>query len=125
MKNELDPSLIGNNLGLFKLEGIYQKSIFLVPKVYASIMDDGKEYSKIKGFKKFVKFNDLLPLLKTDGSITLNHDKWYKDISLGEINIKKSHYKLVPTENKRSLVYKDGILIGTKPYIINESKIIK
>jgi hypothetical protein len=52
----------------------------------------------------------------------LNHEKWFRNLSKGEITIKNQIYKLAATSNKRQLVYKRGKLIGTKPFIINKNK---
>jgi hypothetical protein len=44
-------------------------------------------------------------------------------LSQGNISVLDELYTLQITSNKRKLIYnKDGLLIGTTPYIINENK---
>lgn len=61
-----------NELGKFKLENNYKETLFLAPKVYAGITQDGSEVIKIKGLShdtidKKVSF-DLLKSLMVKGS---------------------------------------------------------
>ena len=48
----LPDHLIGSALGQFKLESQISKAIFLAPKVYALITDEGQEIIKVKGLIK-------------------------------------------------------------------------
>jgi len=45
----LPESMVGNNLGQLKLEYTIKKAVFLAPKVYALITNEGKEIIKVKG----------------------------------------------------------------------------
>jgi len=47
---KLNDNFINKDLGGLKLEYILDDAVFLGPKVYAGIMEDGTEFSKIKGF---------------------------------------------------------------------------
>jgi hypothetical protein len=40
-------------------------------------------------------------------------------MDFSNITIKDQLYTLTTTENKRQLIFKDGILVGTKPFIID------
>jgi len=71
----LPENLINTDLGGLKLEYILKDAVFLSPKVYGGIFENGKEFSKVKGYKKPVNFRDLKSLLKKDKSLILNHDK--------------------------------------------------
>jgi DNA polymerase elongation subunit (family B) len=74
-------------LGKFKLERIFDKAIFLAPKMYGGRINSGKlmmnnniytgvkEYIKIKGVKIPIKFNQLLPLLYIKNSLKINQIK--------------------------------------------------
>jgi DNA polymerase type B, organellar and viral len=68
----LQDSMIGSALGLMKLENVINKAVFLAPKVYALITNDGKEIVKVKGLSHDVisklTFNDLEVLLIKDSS---------------------------------------------------------
>jgi len=70
--------IVGSKLGEWKLEGIYSKAVFLAPKVYGLIDQNGKEIVKCKGYKnKNLNFNDLRNLLTLNESIKLPQEKWY------------------------------------------------
>lgn len=45
----LSDNLVGTSLGQLKLEYVIKKAVFLAPKVYALITEDGKEIIKVKG----------------------------------------------------------------------------
>ena len=60
---------------------------------------------------------DFESLLKYNASIERNQDKWFKSINDGNITIKDQIYTFKATDNKRQLIYKDNILVATKPYI--------
>jgi len=57
------------------LEYVLNDAVFLAPKVYGGIFEDGREFSKVKGYTKNINFNDLKSLLIRDKSLELNHDK--------------------------------------------------
>jgi hypothetical protein len=59
-------------------------------------------------------------LLKKDKNLELNNNKWFKNKSEGEIEIKDQIYNLVVTDNKRKLKYYYGKFLKTEPYVINE-----
>lgn len=60
-----------------------------------------------------------------NSSLLLNHDKSFKNFSDSTIKLIKQTYELIPTENKRQLVYDhNGLMVGTKPYVITPDKTI-
>ena len=64
-------------------------------------------------------------MLSKDSSLVRTQTKWFKDIGLGQINVKDQLYTLKATSNKRQLVYdNDNKLVSTKPYTINDKNII-
>ena len=90
-------------------------------------LEDGTEIIKVKGLshKANINFNDLKSLLQKDQSLVLNQVKSLRDITESNINLVNQTYELIPTENKRQLVYDhNGLMIGTKPYVITPDKII-
>ena len=121
-------------LGALKLEGIYEKAIFLAPKVYAlknTAAPQQEEIIKIKGLnKEAIKKNKMTLeylelLLEKDSKLEFEQDKWYKNLDVANILIKNELYTLKATNNKRELIYNNkDILIDTYPYIINNDKII-
>jgi hypothetical protein len=114
----LPDNMIGDKLGQFKLEGIYKEAIFLAPKVYGLIKEDGSEIIKVKGYKNRtdISFTELKSLLKLDSTMKLAQEKWYKNMVESKITIKNQLYTLRVTANKRLLIHdSNGLLIGTKP----------
>lgn len=106
----LQSSLIGDELGEFKLEFEISEGVFLCPKVYGIIYIDSRtntkqEVVKIKGAKNPISFNSLKDLLKLNEKKEINQAKWYRDISNGSIYIKDELYTLVVTESKRQLIF--------------------
>lgn len=119
---QLDSKFIGPELGLMKLECVFEEAVFLAPKVYGGIIDNDQSITKVKGFKNEVEYSDLKSLLIKDTSLDLKQDKWFRSIEEGSITIKEQLYKLVPTENKRELVYSNNKLMKTKPFQIDSTK---
>ena len=121
----LDPKFIGSELGKMKLEHIFKKVIFLAPKVYGGVTDT-YEYVKVKGLKNNpITFDQLSVLLIKDKKLEIVQDKWYRNISQGNITIKNEIYTLMITDNKRKLIYNNNNrFIDTTPLIINNDSII-
>ena len=116
----LPSSYIGKELGKMKLEYILEKSIFIASKVYGGqIQGEDKSICKIKGYKEKVSIKDLEKLQIKDEKLELFHEKWFKDLAEGNIQIVKNPYNLAVTDNKRKLVYENNILVGTEPYSIS------
>jgi hypothetical protein len=116
--------MIGNNLGQFKLEHVIKKAVFLAPKVYALITEDGQEIIKVKGLKHDVisrlTFSDIEALLIKDSSREFHQEKWFKSIIDGQITTSDMIYTLKSTSNKRLHIYNEGVFTNTKPFNYNE-----
>ena len=115
----LNEDLVGPALGQFKLEYIVNKAVFLAPKVYGLVTDQGQEVIKVKGVGsevlKNVHFKDLESLLIEDSSRVFTQEKWIKNYQEGKITFKDIAYTLKITSNKRSPVYVEGVYTNTKP----------
>jgi hypothetical protein len=124
-----DSFINSSELGKMKLEGIYDKAVFIAPKVYALKNQEG-EIIKIKGLSKEAINNNITlelleELLKKDIKLEFEQDKWYKHLDVANILIKDQLYTLKVTNNKRNLIYNtNDLLIGTVPFIIENGKII-
>lgn len=100
--------------------------MFLAPKVYGLITQEGNEIIKIKGItpkaiaNENIQFNDLTQLLVQDSTKEFTQEKWYKSITEGTITVSDVAYTLKVTSNKRQAVYIDGIYESTTPYNYNE-----
>jgi hypothetical protein len=116
----LPDHLVGTGLGKLKLEHIITKAVFLAPKVYALITEDGKEIIKVKGLTNEVisklTFKDLESLLIKDSSREFSPEKWFKSLINADITTNDMIYTLKATSNKRQLIYNNGIFSETKPY---------
>jgi len=111
-------------LGKMKLEGIFDRALFLAPKVYA-LKNDNAEIIKIKGLSKEainnnnISLDSLEILLNKDYKLIFSQNKWFKNIDKANISILEQTYTLQVTENKRELIYNDqGILVDSKPFLI-------
>ena len=94
----LEDNMIGKELGKMKLEQTFKKAVYLGPKVYGGITNEGEEIIKAKGYKnkdQFKKdqldFNTLESLLYLNNNeinkIEINHQKWFRNYELGEIKV--------------------------------------
>jgi len=111
-------------LGKMKLENIIDKAIFLAPKVYYLITETGEHIYKVKGLFHDVELNlsDFENLLSKESFLKKFQTKWRKILTFGHVSTLQELYTLKVTNNKRKLIYENGKLIGTVPYIINENK---
>lgn len=112
-------------LGKMKLEGVYDQAVFLAPKVYALKGESG-EIIKVKGLSKEAIINnsvtiDVLELLlHKDYKLSFKQNKWFKNISKGNIKVLEQVYTLQTTSLKRELVYdEENKFIATKPILLN------
>jgi hypothetical protein len=117
-RKPLDDYLVGKHLGQMVLEKEYVEFVALAPKVYGGILSNGKIIAKVKGFKNSISFDNLKSLLEANKSLELNQTKWFRFIDKGSISIKSQVYTLVPTANKRNLIYKDNKLVSTKAFVL-------
>ena len=110
---------VSNELGKYKLEAKYKTVIFLGPKSYSGEHDNGKTFSKIKGYMNSTHWSVFLDLLKKDSSTVLNQTKMNRSLESGNIYLNHTSYKLKITDNKRQIIYNElGEAINTKPYWI-------
>jgi len=125
--NELINNIVDSKiLGKLKIETISTRAIFISPKVYYLKTLEGEEIYKVKGLNKNTILTqiDFETLINKDSKIIKSQDKWYKDISKGQIEVKNHFYTLQQTENKRELVYNSSNqLVGTKPYKLINNEI--
>jgi hypothetical protein len=115
---ELPEEFIGKKLGQFKLEYVFTEAVFIAPKVYGGITEEGKEIVKVKGLKNPIPFSELKDLLNKDKSLEITNEKWFKSIQTSQITIRDQIYTLKVTDNKRNLVYKEDKLVDTQPIIL-------
>ena len=78
----LPDELVNSKLGSWKLEYLIKKAVFLAPKVYALILEDGTEIVKVKGSKVKFSYLDLEDLLQKDTFMEMRQEKWYKNMAI-------------------------------------------
>jgi hypothetical protein len=115
--------LIGNELGLFKLEHIIKHGYFIAPKLYALITSDNKTIIKAKGIGNNLTINDFENLI-TNKSLIKAQDRWFKDVSNANIDIKNMNISVNPTSFKRKTIIENNRLRYTIPFTINNNSII-
>lgn len=119
-----DKLISKTELGLMKLEYICEKAIFIAPKVYCLLTNEGLLIYKVKGLSSKIKLTlrDFENLLLKDSKLEKNQEKWFKNLQEGNISILDQIYTLKVTSNKRELIYiRDGEnnkLFATKPIIL-------
>jgi hypothetical protein len=120
----LPDHLVGNRIGQFKLECVIKRAVFLAPKVYGLITENGDEIIKIKGVSKDVlpgfHINDLDDLLYINTSKEFTQEKWFKKVIEGDITVSDIAYTLKTTSNKRQTIYIKNIFGGTKPFFYDK-----
>ena len=119
--SELESS---NKLGDFKLEKVCKEMTFIAPKVYGGIDINDNEFTKVKGYKNNLPYSELKSLLNLDNVIKLEHSKFNKNIIDGNIKVINELYTLQITDSKREIIFENGKFEYTKPYIINDEKIV-
>jgi hypothetical protein len=116
----LPDHMVGGALGQLKLEYIADKAVFLAPKVYGLVTEDGKEIIKVKGLTpdsaSTLDINDLTNLLVAGSSNNISQVKWYKNVIEGHITKKEIAYTLKVTSNKREAIYTEGVFNDTNPF---------
>ena len=119
----LPAELVGPGLGQMKLEHVITKGIFLAPKVYALITNQGEQIIKAKGLNKDViqdiNMADFEFLLSKDSSKILKQSKLSKSLYNSDIELINTIYTLKVTSNKRQNIYIKGIFDSTKPLNYN------
>jgi hypothetical protein len=126
----LPENFVGKALGQLKLEYIIKNAVFLAPKVYALVTEEGKEIIKIKGVKpeaitaENLTFDTLTNLLIQNAHKEFTQEKWHKNVMDGSITVSDIAYTLKVTSNKRHAIYIDGVYERTAPYKYSEIELI-
>lgn len=123
---------IGPKLGLMKLEYSGESAVFLAPKAYAvkNINDTGKDKIVLRGIKEGHNLNyyDIASVLGSAAGtnftpIKINQERMLRSLEEGLIKIVNQEIKLMPTQNKRVIIYKDRNTIYTRPLLLEDQVI--
>lgn len=119
ISGELDSS---KGIGAWKLEARYKDITFIAPKSYGGVFDEGKIFTKVKGFSRVVDYQKMKSLLMEGTSLPLDQFKFYVNLD-GTIRVVHTKYNLTSTDSKREIIRNaEGLAINTKPYWIKEDK---
>lgn len=115
--------LVGNGLGLFKLEYDVAQGYFISPKLYALKTTDGELVIKAKGIGSKLDFTQFETLIKNE-SIIKDQERWFKDPANANINIKNIEMHISSMNLKRKQIIEKGRLSHTTPLHIDNDKIL-
>jgi len=111
-------------LGKIKLEGIFDRAVFLAPKVYG-LENKDESIIKIKGLTKEaiknnqISLDSLELLLNKDFKFEFNQSKWFRSVTKANIQILDQVYTLQTKNSKRDLIYNNlDKFINTKAIIL-------
>jgi hypothetical protein len=109
----LPETMIGKNLGDMKLEHEISKGIFIAPKTYALITQQGQLIAKAKGVNTPLTWNHYVELL-AGGTIHLQQSYWKRDIIGGTVRIINQSYTLRGRPILSLVVYKYNMALIKK-----------
>jgi len=120
--------VISNDIGLWKLKNELKEGVFGSPKLWGAKVvypiNTVNEFTKVRGYMNALKYSDLKKLLKKGASLNLKQEKSFKCISKGYMSFIKQTYKLITTDFKRKLIYRNKKLVGTTPLILKDGHLI-
>jgi hypothetical protein len=123
LQHPLDSKYIGDNLGQFKFVGKIIRGYFIAPKLYYALLNNGKEIIKSKGISnKILTENDFIEMYHgVKKTIPIN--RFVKNLKESTSNFHEGNYIITPEILKRNPIYKNGIIIDTKPIEVLNNKL--
>jgi hypothetical protein len=115
--------LIGNTIGLFKLEHEIDHAYFISPKLYALKTSDGNTIVKAKGIGSNLNYSQFESLIENQG-IVKAQERWFKDPANANISIKNIDMHISAINLKRKQVVENSRLSYTKPIVIDNDNIL-
>jgi hypothetical protein len=115
----LPPDQVGPGLGPMKLEHLIKEGIFIAPKLYYLhvVAEPPKKAAvivKARGIGGDLTLAEFEQLYNMQ-TITRTKDKWFTDINIGGVTVKKISLHLSPFSLKRYPIFKDGKWVDTSP----------
>lgn len=106
---ELNPKLMGSQIGLLKLECQIRRFVSIAAKFYIIETMDGEIILKVKGLNlpdnTKLNFKTVTDLLTKETSIEMTQEKWYKSIFSGGITIREMLHHLAQSCSKRKQIF--------------------
>lgn len=123
INTSLPSKFVGKEIGLFKHEFSAEVAIFPAPKLYYAIDKNGKEIRKGKGVKpgslQRIDYENLAKGIP----VYIEENRFVKDFKNQSISVHIHKAKLTCVHNKRNPIYKNGIVVDTKPLIVKDGVI--
>lgn len=119
---KLNNSLLGKDLGLFKME--YEninEALFPAPKLYYLQLQNGEIISKRKGFSTPLTKMDYKNLLIDGSSIQIEDYRWKKNFNNSTLNVTNHGMNILSGYDKRTKLYSKGEWVSTSPLVINNN----
>jgi len=108
------------NIQSYKIKEFYA----INPKAYTYFNDKGEIISKIAGVNHQLNIQDCHKLMTGD-FLTINFERWYRNLSKGEILVKSQQFLLRPNHSKRLAIYDiNGVWVDTKPFKLIDGNIL-
>lgn len=107
--SKLNNSLVGKDLGLFKME--YEninEAFFPAPKLYYLQLQNGVIISKRKGFTAPLTKTDYKNLLIDGSSIQIEDHRWKKNFNNSTLNVSNHGMNILSGYDKRTKLYSKG-----------------
>jgi DNA polymerase type B, organellar and viral len=124
VNKRIPEELIGNKLGLFKLEHEIEHGYFISPKLYSLKLTNGETIVKAKGIGNKLEFNQFETLIKNQGIIKAQ-ERWFKDPANANISIKNIDMHISSMNLKRKQIMVNNKLAHTSPLYIKNKIILK
>jgi DNA polymerase type B, organellar and viral len=124
VNKRIPEELIGNKLGLFKLEHEIEHGYFISPKLYSLKLTNGETIVKAKGIGNKLEFNQFETLIKNQGIIKAQ-ERWFKDPANANISIKNIDMHISSLNLKRRQFMDNNRLSYTSPLYIKNQIILK
>jgi hypothetical protein len=120
----LDSSMIGSELGKYKLEHTIKRGYFISSKTYCLVLPDNSVVIKAKGVIN-ENLNEMsFKTLLSQHNITAMKNQSKMDYELGTVNISSKEVRLNwDSYTKRTKVYKGNLWVDTKPQILPISEV--
>jgi hypothetical protein len=118
----LPDSFLGTNLGDMELESRIREALFVSPKVYAELRDDGSLKKCSKGCSpSLLSYSDYESLVQGD-TLVLQPNRWYRNPVAGHLILRPNKFTLRSVITKRERVYDaDGVWVDTVPLVLRET----
>jgi hypothetical protein len=118
LEKPLPDEMVGNNIGQFKLEyPLIKEGIFIAPKLYYLLLEDGSVIVKNKGYSGKLTYDEFTRLYH-GGNIPTVSQRFKPDLKLGTVVIHDQEMNISGAFNKRNKLYSLGNWVNTSPHYV-------